>query len=240
MNKKKFIFWIGGILLFILLLIAFNRYFVAKWALGFVERADIHWLGFTERKYVALTFDDGPDPRFTPKILAILKRYRVPAAFFVVGSNVDKYPDILSRTIEAGHEIGNHTLTHPHLCKLGRAKIMRQIAATDERIYRAVGIHAPLFRPPYQELNEAIIASARDLHYRIVLSTITLEHGNKKKPLREVRRVLKMVFPGAIILAHDGRLDRTYTVVALPKLIEGLKAKGYRIVPLGKLLGTQF
>lgn len=234
---KKFPYkWVGFVLLFVLLVVAFYKYLIAGLAIHLVNKVDIHWMGYTNQKVVALTFDDGPDPRFTPDIIRILRRNHIPATFFVVGTNVRKYPELLNKEIELGYQIGNHTLTHPRLSKLNQMKILRQIQATDHLILEKSGLKTAIFRPPYEELTETILLASREAHKKIIMSTVTLERGGKYTPDQEVERVLKLIFPGSIILAHDGRLDRTRTVNALPKLIAGLKAKGYHIVPLKELI----
>lgn len=201
-----------------------------------VYKVDVEWMGHTTAKVVALTFDDRPDPKFTPEILKILEKYQTPATFFVCGNNVAKYPEILLKEIQAGHEIGNHTFSHPHLLKLTTEQIKTELVLTDEIIKKITRKKTTIFRPPYEELSENIITVTRDLQKYSVLSTITLEHQSLKTPQAEAERVLNLAFPEAIILMHDGRLNRHRTVEALPYLIEGLHAKGYRIVPLKTLL----
>ncbi|TCL64724.1 peptidoglycan/xylan/chitin deacetylase (PgdA/CDA1 family) [Hydrogenispora ethanolica] len=213
-----------------------NHYLFVRSAIALVDRVDIEWMGYTSQKVVALTFDDGPDPRYTPAILKILAEYKIPATFFLVGTNVRRHPELVRAEIAAGHQVGNHTLSHPHLRRLTLPQIEKQIAATDRAIAEAAGVEPLLFRPPYEELSENILAASRLARKKIVMSTITVEHHVLPTPQQKANRVAKMVFPGAIILAHDGRVNRTDTVAALPEIIRALQAKGYRFVTLTELL----
>ncbi len=231
-DQKMFLLMIIGLLV---VLLGLNWYYLASPALFYLRQVDIHWVGYTKEKMVALTFDDGPDPRYTPEILKILKKYNVTATFFVLGENAAKHPEILNDEIDQGHEVGNHTYTHQHLNELTKEQIDEEIIKTDRVMKQVIGDYPALFRPPYEELDESILVSVREQNKQMILSTITLEHGDYSIEA-EVSRVVKKVFPGAIILAHDGRLNRTETVEALPILIRALKAKGYRIVPLKQLL----
>ena len=240
-NKKSFLI---PAVLFTTMITAFlltpkplvNRYLLVHSTVALVDNVDIEWMGYTSQKIVALTFDDGPDPRFTPKILAILAKDKIPATFFVVGANATAYPGLVAAEVAAGHEVGNHTLSHVHLSRFKLNEISKQLSAADRAIAKAAGQSPRLFRPPYEELNENILTAARKSRKKIIMSTITLEHHTLINPQDQARRVVNMVFPGAIILAHDGRVNRTQTVAALPYLIEGLKAKGYRIVAIKELL----
>jgi len=233
LNQTMFLWTIIGLLLVILLV---NWYYLASPAFFYLRHVDIHWAGYTREKLVALTFDDGPDPRFTPEILEILKENHIPATFFVLGKNVRKYPEIVKEELRLGHEIGNHTYDHQHLNKLTTNEINQELVKTDRVMKRVTGRISHIFRPPYEELDEPILVSTREQEKEMILSTITLEHSSYSCEA-EVSRVMQKVFPGAIILAHDGRLNRSETVEALPLLIQALEVKGYKIVSLKQLLG---
>lgn len=113
-------------------------------------------------KRIALTFDDGPHPRFTPEILKILARYKVRATFFVLGKKVYEYPCILKAEYDAGHQIGNHSFNHPRFTKIGKQTIRQQVESTQEAVFEVLGIWPAYFRPPYSAKNsivEAIIKS---------------------------------------------------------------------------------
>lgn len=235
---KISLYWLIFLMIIVILLFLFliNRFLVMQKTIAFVDRVDIVWMGYTKQKVVALTFDDGPDPTYTPQVLKILKEYNISATFFIEGSNVYKYPNIVRAEIKAGHTIGNHTYSHPRLSKLSLKDITAEILESDAEIKQIIGKKPSYFRPPYEELTENILTASRNLRKQIILSTLTLENVSTKTPQGKAERILQLVFPGAIILAHDGRLNRSQTVAALPYLIKGLTAKGYRIVPLKTLL----
>ncbi|MGQ9779712.1 MAG: polysaccharide deacetylase family protein [Bacillota bacterium] len=208
---------------------------LSGFALG--DKLPIVWHGFTKERLVALTFDDGPDPRFTPAVLAVLHRYGAHATFFVVGSNVRRWPELLRAEVAAGHEIGNHTYSHPELYKLPRAEVEQEIADCDAVVAEVAGVVPRFFRPPYERLSLAVFQSAWAFGKQIVLAGPALEHHKARTPQEMAARVLARVRPGTIILAHDGRLDRRMTVAALPLLLAELEARGYRFVTLTELLG---
>ena len=153
---------------------------------------------------------------------------------------MQKYPQLVKEEIQNGHVIGNHTFSHPHLSTLSVDQIRTELDTTDEIIQEVSGKKPLFFRTPYEELNENILKVSHLGHKQIILSTITLEHALSKTPKAKAERVIRMVFPGAIILAHDGRLNRHSTVQALPYLIQGLQAKGYRFVSLQELFRKRF
>lgn len=188
---------------------------------------------------VALTFDDGPDPRFTPAILDILRQEHVPATFFVVGRNALLYPDLVRQELADGHVVGNHTFDHLTLADAGPELIRSEIRMGQEAIQEAGGGTPTLFRPPDGLISAALPAVARELGYRVVLWSAAVENHTAPTPVLMVRRVLRLVRPGSIILLHDGRLDRTRTVEALPLLIEQLKARGYFFATVPVILGPQ-
>ncbi|MGE5583777.1 MAG: polysaccharide deacetylase family protein [Bacillota bacterium] len=238
-NRLGLFFIIGLVICLLLILLVANRFLFFEKTIALIDKVDVVWMGYTQRKLVALTFDDGPDPVFTPQILRILKKYKVPATFFIEGVNVYKYPNLVRAEIKAGHIIGNHTFSHPRLSKLPFSNIQAEIIETDWEIKHATGKTPVFFRPPYEEINGNILNASRELHKKIILSTITLEHVSAKNPREKAARVIRYVFPGAIILAHDGRLNRSQTVEALPYLIERLLSKGYQFVSLNTLLGKR-
>ncbi|WP_003539992.1 polysaccharide deacetylase family protein [Desulfotomaculum nigrificans] len=193
----------------------------------------------TKNKLVALTFDDGPDPRFTPAILDILKKYKVPATFFVVGKNVEDHPEILLRTIHEGHQVGNHTMTHPILNQLKPEEIYKELKDCSRTIWLVSGEHPIYFRSPKGLTSAEVQKIGSSLGMEQILWTVTMENHAAKTPKEMADRVLRKVGPGYIILLHDGRLDRSKTVAALPLLLEGLQKRGYKVVPLSELLSIE-
>ena len=200
---------------------------------------------------LALTFDDGPDPRWTPAILDVLKRENVPATFFIIGKNGQAYPDLVRRIVNEGHEIGNHTYTHPNLGEMPLPITEFELNATQRLIESLVGRSTVLFRPPYfgdaeadkpQEVEPAILA--QKLGY--VMVGVRIDPDDWQLPVTPSQIVNRTVdraidnnpeTRGQVILLHDAGGDRSATVAALPTLIHDLKARGYRFVAVSELAG---
>ncbi|WP_428963786.1 polysaccharide deacetylase family protein [Micromonospora fluostatini] len=191
--------------------------------------------GDRDRPEVALTFDDGPQPPYTGRVLDVLERYGVPATFFCVGLHAGGHPDELARMREQGHELGNHTWSHPFLPELTRAQLVAQVERTAEAVERAGGSVPTLFRPPYGSRTPQVMRWLSELEPRVVLWDV--EPFDWAMPGAETiaRIVLDQTRPGSVILLHDGGGDRSQTVDALPAVIEGLLGRGYRFVPAGRL-----
>ncbi|MGE5417305.1 MAG: polysaccharide deacetylase family protein [Acidobacteriota bacterium] len=190
----------------------------------------------TNKKVIALTFDDGPDPRFTPRILAILKDKDVRATFFVVGEEAYLHPEIIEQEAAQMHEIENHTYTHPNLLAKTDLTTNEEIIWCHEVIEGLTDRPPVYFRPPRKLFNHNIIALSEIYGYKTILWTVCLENSLARTPQAMVDRVVSKCVPGAIILAHDGHLDRSMTIKALPLLIAELKKQGYEFVTLQELL----
>ena len=201
---------------------------------------------------VAITFDDGPDPDWTPKILDVLKRENATGTFFLIGLQADRFGAIASRIYREGHEIGNHTFTHPDISNISRRFNELEINLTEQLFASRLGIHTILFRPPYSIDQEPDTTDqvrplkiAQDMGYIIVGDKIDpndwLRPGTKEIADRVIEHLPPCAptdrFCGSIILLHDGGGDRSQTAAALPAIIEGIRAKGLEIVPLYTLLG---
>ncbi|NUS03402.1 MAG: polysaccharide deacetylase family protein [Nonomuraea sp.] len=181
-------------------------------------------------KCVALTFDDGPGP-YTRTLLRHLAAHHAHATFFVVGQNVAAYPEVLRQAVAAGHEIGNHTWSHPDLTTLTRAAIRSQLARTDHAVEAAAGIVPDLVRPPYGAWDKRV----RRLERRpLVLWSVDTLDWRYRDTARVARVSLKRVRPGSVILFHD---IHPTTVKALPRVLKGLTARGYHCVTVGELFG---
>ncbi|MBB5080127.1 polysaccharide deacetylase family protein [Nonomuraea endophytica] len=192
--------------------------------------------GPRERREVALTFDDGPQPPYTGQVLDVLERYGVRATFFCVGLNAGAHAEEIARMREQGHAVGNHTWSHPFLPELSRAQLAEQIERTGAAIAGAGGGRAPvLFRPPYGSRNAEVMGWLRELGTTVVLWDV--EPFDWAMPgAREIAEiVLGQVRPGSIILLHDGGGDRSQTVGSLAPMIEGLLDRGYRFVLVDEL-----
>jgi cellulose synthase/poly-beta-1,6-N-acetylglucosamine synthase-like glycosyltransferase/spore germination protein YaaH/peptidoglycan/xylan/chitin deacetylase (PgdA/CDA1 family) len=210
----------------------------------------IERLGGDQPKKLALTFDDGPDPNWTPKILDLLKEKNAPATFFVIGENANRYPQILKREFEDGHEIGNHTYTHENIEDASANTIRWQVNVTERLIESSLGVKTVLFRPPYgidhQPETAPEVASLpipQSMGYMLVGARIDphdwgdLGGGSPPSVDEIVQRVLDDASKGSIVMFHDGGGDRSHTLAALPRVIDGLRAAGYQIVPVSELVG---
>ena len=192
--------------------------------------------GITDEKIVALTFDDGPDPRFSPEIVRILNNYRIKATFFVVGEQAEKYPELLKMEYDAGHEIANHSYTHRNMDSLDRTVVREEIMRTNGIIYKYTGQDVNWFRPPRCKYDLKVKQEAKYQGMDTVLWTSVAESKSTCNPEEMALLVAEQARPGGIILLHDSRLDRTKTVKALPMIIESLQLQGYRFVTLSELL----
>ncbi len=200
---------------------------------------------------IALTFDDGPDPRWTPAILDILKREKVPATFFIIGKNGQAYPELVRRIVNEGHEIGNHTFTHPNLGEIPASLTELELNATQRLIESLIGRSTVLFRPPYfgdaeadkpQEVEPAY--QAQNLGYLVV--GVRIDPDDWKLPVTADQIVQRSIdramdknseTRGEVVLLHDSGGDRAATVQALPELIHQLRARGFQLVPVSDLAG---
>ncbi len=192
---------------------------------------------------VALTFDDGPDSGWTPKILDILREKKAPAAFFVLGSQAQRYPDLLERIAREGHELGNHSYTHRNLTESGDQEIELELNATTRLIEAVTGRSTAYFRPPYnrdgtptQPGEIRALRVARDLGYLTVGQSIDPDDWERPGMEALIRRVKHQRPSGSIILLHDSGGDRSQTVAALPAIIDYLRARGDEIVPLSEII----
>ncbi|MEI8360813.1 MAG: polysaccharide deacetylase family protein [bacterium] len=201
-------------------------------------------LGRAEKK-IALTFDDGPDPIYTPQILDVLKKYQVPATFFLIGANAEKYPDIVQREINEGHLIGNHTYSHPNISEVSSSRLRLEIIATERLFETITGRISYLFRSPYAEDSEPNnqaevrpIAQIEQLGYINVGMQIDPKDWQQSGVDGIVSRAVSQAEKnqGNIVLLHDAGGSREQTIAALPKIIETLRQKGYQFVGTNDLL----
>jgi peptidoglycan/xylan/chitin deacetylase (PgdA/CDA1 family) len=188
--------------------------------------------GSPYEKTVTLTFDDGPDPRNTPKILQILHKNKVAGTFFVIGRKVDRYPELVRAMAAQGHDLGNHTYHHFEMTALGDAGVRFEIQRTNQSIERVVGGPTRWFRAPGCRYTPEILQILNDLDMIRVDTTLNSGDWAKHDTKSIVDRIVKDVAPGDVILVHD-RL--ALTVKALPEVIRQVRAKGYRFVPLTTL-----
>ncbi len=212
---------------------------------GFV----IHQFG-AEGKVVALTFDDGPDPEWTPQILDILKAKKVPGTFFIIGGNAESNPGLVQRELDEGNEVGNHTFTHPNLADITPEAVSLELNATQRLFEALTGRQLRLFRPPYlgdaepTDGDEILpVNAAQNLGYLTVGEHVDPVDWALPGVDQIVKRTMDQVhlaragMPRNIILLHDAGGDRSQTVAALPIIIDRLRAEGYRFVPVSTLAG---
>ncbi|WP_217562659.1 polysaccharide deacetylase family protein [Paenibacillus sp. GbtcB18] len=187
---------------------------------------------------VSLTFDDGPYESYTPAILDLLKEYGAKATFFVYGEFVSKFPEMAQRIVAEGHEIGNHTFTHPDLTTLTLDELMIEIQKTEHAIKEITQSTSVLFRPPYGCFPEAAVPYVEHLGYRFVLWSRDMYLKDWELPGADVlaNRILTNVRSGSIILLHDGGGNREQTVEAVKKILPLLTQQGYQFVTVSKLI----
>ncbi len=180
---------------------------------------------------VYLTFDDGPIPEVTPKVLNILDRYNVKATFFMVGENIDKFPDIFARVVAAGHSIGNHTYNHLKGWKTPFKTYMANVAKCQDAINRQ--LPTLVFRPPY---GKASLRQRRALHkmgYKLIYwDILTRDYDATRTPDQMIEQIKRDTRPGSIINFHDSLKSNERMLAVLPQAIEWLLSNGYTLSPL--------
>jgi peptidoglycan-N-acetylglucosamine deacetylase len=184
--------------------------------------------------YIAMTFDDGPSAKLTPKLLDLLAAHHIKATFFVIGENVAEHPEVVARAAHEGHEIGNHSWSHPNLAKMSDEGVRRELQRTEDAIKNAIGARPTLLRPPYGSLSAR---QKRWIHdefgYQIILWDV--DPLDWKRPGRAVvrNRILKETRPGSIVLSHD---IHPGTIEAMPSTFDQLEAKGFKFVTVSELI----
>ncbi|MDX1680630.1 MAG: polysaccharide deacetylase family protein [Akkermansiaceae bacterium] len=196
-----------------------------------------HTRAMVSGKYIAMTYDDGPHPQNTPRLLRMLRERNIKATFYVIGQSVAAHPNILRQTVDEGHEIGNHTQTHRLLTKLGDDALRWEIEQCDQQIQAAARCEVRTMRPPYGALSQrqrAIIY--RDFGYPTILWNV--DPMDWKRPGSSVvaSRIVRNTTAGSIVLAHDLHAS---TVSAMPSALDELLYQGYRFVTVSQLLSLQ-
>lgn len=187
--------------------------------------------------YIAMTFDDGPHPQNTPRLLDILRARNVKATFYVIGRSVDLYPQIVRRTVAEGHEIGNHSHTHRLLSKLGDSEVRSEMARCRDAVGRAAGVRMRTMRPPYggllQRQRELVHA---EFGYPTILWSVDPLDWKRPGPSVVTSRILSGTTAGGIVLAHDLHAQ---TVDAMPATVDGLLRRGFKFVTVSQLLAMK-
>ena len=184
--------------------------------------------------YIAMTFDDGPNEKLTPQLLDLLAAHHIKATFFVIGKNAVDHPEVLQRAVREGHEIGNHSWSHPNFGKMSDENVRRELKKTDDAITSACGVRPTLMRPPYGSITPH---EKRWIHddfgYRIILWDVDPLDWKRPGPEVVARRIVKETRSGSIVLSHD---IHPGTIEAMPETLSELEAKGFKFVTVSELI----
>jgi peptidoglycan/xylan/chitin deacetylase (PgdA/CDA1 family) len=184
--------------------------------------------------YIAMTFDDGPHATNTPKLLEMAAKRHIKLTFFVLGECVEQNPDVLQREVAEGHEIGNHSWSHPNLAKLSDEAVRSQLRRTEDLIFKTAGVRPQLMRPPYGELTKRQrIWVNHDFNYKVILWDVDPLDWRRPGPSVVASRIIAATRPGSIILSHD---IHPPTIEAMPQVFDALLAKGFKFVTVSELL----
>ncbi len=189
------------------------------------------------QKKIALTFDDGPHPRYTREILDILDEYDVKATFFIVGENAERYPETVCEVLKRGHELGNHTYTHPHLTHENCSDLMEEIKRCESTLYCFDEYRTKYFRPPEGLVDADVRTASCALDYTVILWNIDTRDWAHTPPKTIAKNVLSHVQSGDIILMHDFIGHDSPTPEALKLILPELLAQGYTFVRISELIG---
>jgi peptidoglycan/xylan/chitin deacetylase (PgdA/CDA1 family) len=200
------------------------------WRANIIKEAD------TKEKMIALTFDDGPSPSFTGKIMDLLKKYNAKGTFFIIAEQAEKWPELVKRQINEGHEIGNHMYSHREVFQMPIPEIKMDLEQSHRVIQSITGQQIRLYRPTSGYYNENIVGVAWSLEYLVVLWSIDSKDWSGLKPSSIARKILKAVKPGSIILFHDLGGYRDTTVKTLEIILPELARRGYRCLTVSQLL----
>lgn len=210
--------------------------------------------GPTNERVVALTYDDGPNPPYTGRILDVLEEEHVHATFFLVGRAVQAFPTVVQREVRDGDAVGNHTWDHRHLILMRRSQIRASLQNTDAAIYAAAHVHTHLMRPPFGARDWIVMQVARRLGYSVVMWSVPLARDWEYPPAHVIaQRILPKVNDGAIIVLHDGNrgqlcaakhlqphiCDRSSDIEATRLIVDNLKAQGYHFVTIPQLIALR-
>ncbi len=223
--KKAIIFILLPILLFSISFIPVNGAVLKK--------------GDTNKKKIALTFDDGPSKANTEAILAVLKEYNIKATFFVIGENAEKDPDRIRSIFDAGHEIGNHSYSHIYISKVSENTLRQEIQKTENILTEITGVRPRVFRPPGGFYNDASLAIVESMGYECVLWSVDTRDWSMPKSDTVVSQVELNASEGDIILFHDLEDKRLPTAKALKRIIPYLIENGYEFVTVSQLFENE-
>ncbi|WP_099189222.1 polysaccharide deacetylase family protein [Tepidibacter mesophilus] len=202
------------------------------------DNTELVWNGPRDKKVIAITFDDGPHPRYTPKILDLLKKYDIKGTFFVLGKHVEFYPETLKIIKDEGHEIGNHTYSHVDVKKIPSRKIEEEFNKTQQKIYDVIKEKPKIFRPPFGSYNTYLKDLAKRHNVKIILWSSSQDCKDWSNPgVKKIAdTVINNVGNGDIILLHDYVNTTSQTYEALKIILPELKRRGYRFVTVSQLI----
>jgi len=204
---------------------------------SFAGKTVTHRSGPSSQPYVAMTFDDGPHPQNTPRLLNMLRDRNIKATFYVIGGNVDRHPHIVRRIVAEGHEIGNHTYTHRKLTSLGAGDVRTEMSKTQAAIVRAAGVKPRTMRPPYGALRvDQRNTIFSEFGYPTIMWSVDPQDWKRPGPSVVCSRILANSGNGSIILAHD--LHKP-TVDAMPRTFDGLLGKGFKFITVSQMLALK-
>ncbi len=191
----------------------------------------------TDKKQIAISFDAAWGNDDTEQLIEILAEYDVPATFFVVGAWVDKYPESVKQLSDAGHQVQNHSNTHPYMTSLSTEQMLDELESCNKKIEAITGVCPTLFRPPYGDYDNAVIQATESVNmYAIQWDTDSLDWKDNATPESIVKRVTSKVKNGSIVLFHN---DAEHTPEALPTILKTLKDEGYEFVFISDLIMTE-
>ncbi len=201
------------------------------------ENTDVYRSNKNDFMKIALTFDDGPHPRYTPQILEILDEYNIKATFFVIGLNAENYPEAIEKVIKSGHEIGNHTYSHPHVSCLNSQTLKDEVEKCESIIYGLTDYKTKLFRPPEGFIDADVKTVVRNLDYKVILWDLDTKDWAHRSPKSISKYIEDNIESGDIILMHDYIAYDSPTPEALRLFIPILIEKGYKFVVVSELIG---
>lgn len=218
-----------------------TRETLASAAAGYLDAPAKSKFGYSQvhvdGPYIAMTFDDGPSPANTPKLLDLLKKKGLKATFFVIGENAAQYPDIMKRIVAEGHEIADHSWSHPDFSKMSDEAVRSQIEKTQKAILDSTGMKATLLRPPYGSITSRQRQWLHDdFGFKIILWDVDPLDWKYRNSGRVGQEIVKNTVNGSIILAHD---IHPTTVAAMPQTFDELLAKGFKFVTVSELLAME-
>lgn len=237
--KKLLSFLFPLCFLFFSILYVNETTFADKGRQYYEKSGQIVWDIKTTEKIVALTFDDGPHKKYTVEVLDILEKYDAKATFFVVGQHAEKNPEVILRMYEDGHELANHTYTHP--IRSSVKKILKEIELTNDTIFSITGYSPVLFRPVEGQYTDALVNAVTKEGFKLVMWSWHQDTEDWRNP--GVRKIVNTVLNGTkqgdVILFHDGGGNRAQTVKALEEIVPELQKQGYKFVTISELMEFQ-